>query len=70
MALVAADTRLVTLKVTGPLLDDFDAICAAAGITRSEALRQLMRREVDHAQGVVSLFQVDPGFTAEGSLPS
>lgn len=53
-------TVSVIFKVSPALLADFDAVCDAAGLSRSAALRQFMRRELDRYNGVVDLFDDQP----------
>lgn len=56
---MTAESRTVIFRVTAARLDEFDAACAAAGLSRSAALRCLMARAVDEFRGVVPLFAQD-----------
>lgn len=77
MKRAAPQHRPVVMRCDTVLLADFDAVAAAAGLTRSAALRQLMQRAIDEFHGVPSLFTVTddkgqifnlPGVV--GSVPS
>lgn len=47
--------RKVLFGVDADLLDQFDALCRWSGVSRSEALRQFMRAQVQPQQDLVGL---------------